>query len=247
MNIENTINPACPWYDMHQQFGPGNVKWCEERLCAFVNEPANAWSNMLFIVVGLFLIYLGLKAKHSSLKQFNYLFGLIVIFMGFASFAWHATNNYATQVLDFVGMYFYIYFLMCLSLYQFKLISVRTGFFIFSLCVFISTGLILISQKLPFPYQIIIVLAASIVAALQVRGWMTNRNYPKRDLLWCLGFFVVAAGFSYADISRLFCDPSNHFIQGHAIWHVCCAVGTWFSYLVFSKQYQSRSDQEWRL
>ena len=228
---------------MHQQFGPGNVKWCEERLCAVVNEPANAWSNMLFVVVGLILIYLGLKAKTASMKRFNYLFGFIVVFMGLASFVWHATNNYATQILDFVGMYFYIYFLMCLSLYQFKLISARIGFFIFSVFVILSTGMILISKYLPFPYQITVFLAALIVARLQIRGWFSNRNYPKRDLSLCLSFFVVASGFSYADISRLFCDPSNHVIQGHAIWHLLCAVGTWFSYLVFSKQNQSSVEE----
>ncbi|MBC7754438.1 MAG: hypothetical protein H7Z71_09390 [Moraxellaceae bacterium] len=81
------------------------------------------------------------------------------------------------------------------------------------------------------------------MARLQIRGWFSNRNYPKRDLSLCLSFFVVAAGFSYADISRLFCHPSNHVIQGHAIWHLLCAVGTWFSYLVFSKQNQSSVEE----
>jgi hypothetical protein len=239
MNIEATIHPSCPWHDMEQQFGPANVKWCEERICAFINEPANAWSNMLFLLVGLFLIYRGFKAKNASMGKFDTLFGAIVFFMGSASFVFHATNNYFTQILDFVGMYLYIYFLLCISLHHFKMVSARAAVYIFFSCVIISTALIPASRYIHFPYQVIVGIAAFTLAGLQLRGWLTDKNYPKKQLLISLGFFILAAGFSYSDISRILCDPSNHFIQGHAIWHLCCAVGTWFSYLVFSKQYQS--------
>jgi hypothetical protein len=27
------------------------------------------------------------------------------------------------------------------------------------------------------------------------------------------------AAFSLADVTRPYCDPSNHWLQGHAIWH----------------------------
>lgn len=240
MNIESTIHPSCPWHDMEQQFGPANVKWCEERICAFINEPANAWSNLLFILVGLFLVYRGIKAKNSPMGKFDFLFGLIVIFMGGTSFFFHATNNFLTQLFDFIGMYFYIYFLLCISLHNFKLVSAKAATWIFFGCVIISTSLILISKYvIAFPYQIIVALSALTLAGLQVRGWITDKNYPKKYLLLCLASFAIAAGFSYSDISRTFCDPTNHFIQGHAIWHIFCAIGTWFSYHVFSKQYQS--------
>jgi len=35
----------------------------------------------------------------------------------------------------------------------------------------------------------------------------------------------VAICFSGADVSRLYCDPHNHWVQGHAIWHVFSGVG----------------------
>ncbi|MBC7457546.1 MAG: ceramidase domain-containing protein [Bdellovibrionaceae bacterium] len=239
MNIESTIHPSCPWHDMEQQFGPANVKWCEERICAFINEPANAWSNVLFILVGLFLIYRGIKAKKTPMGKFDSRFGTIVVFMGVSSFIFHATNNFATQILDFIGMYFYIYFLLCISLYHFKLVTSRAAIYIFFGCVVVSTALIPLSVYIHFPYQAIVGVSALGLAFLQIKGWLSDKNYPKKHLLFCLGSFVIAAGFSYSDISRRFCDPGNHFIQGHAIWHIFGAIGTWFSYLVFSKQYQS--------
>ncbi len=229
----------CPWYDMEQQFGPANVKWCEERVCALINEPANTWSNLFFILVGLFLIYRGYKSQTSSMKKFNILFGTTVTIMGSFSFIYHATNNYFTQILDFVGMYFYVYFLLCISLYHFKMMKARNAFYAFFCFVIVSIALIPASRYIHFPYHAIVGFAAVALTMLQVRGWLTDKNYPKKDLLICLGFFALGAGFSYSDVSRLFCDPSNHFVQGHAIWHLCSALGTWFSYLVFSKQYQS--------
>ena len=36
------MTPGCPWHAL-AEFGQANVKWCEQRLCAWVNEPANAW------------------------------------------------------------------------------------------------------------------------------------------------------------------------------------------------------------
>jgi hypothetical protein len=240
MNIDaTTIHPICPWYDMEQQFGPANIKWCEERICAFINEPANAWSNLFFLFVGAFLIYRGFKAKNTPMGKFDALFGAIITFMGSASFVFHATNNFLTQIFDFIGMYFYVYFLLCISLYHFKLVSKRTALLIFFSAVVISTALIPLSRYIHFPYQAIVGIAAVTLSALQIRGWMTDKDYPKKYLLITLGCFIGAAGFSYLDISRTVCDPSNHFIQGHALWHIFCAAGTAFSYVVFSKQYQS--------
>lgn len=239
MNIEASIHPSCPWYDMEQQFGPANIKWCEERICSFINEPANAWSNLFFLVVGLFFIFRGLKSRRTPMGRFDILFGSIVTFMGLGSFIFHATNNFGTQMLDFIGMYFYIYFLLCISLYHFKIVSYRLAVSIFFGCVIASTALIPISKYIHFPYQLIVAISAILLALLQIRGWVTDRNYPKKYLALSLGSFIVAAGFSYSDHSRLFCDPTNHFVQGHAIWHFFCAVGTAFSYFVYSKQYQS--------
>lgn len=240
MNIEASIHPSCPWYEMEQKFGPPNIKWCEERICAFINEPANAWSNLLFILVGLFLVYRGVKSKNPAMGKFDVLFGVIVIFMGGTSFFFHASNNFLSQLFDYIGMYFYIYFLLCISLHNFKLVSANAAVYIFFSCVIVSTSLVLVSKYLfAFPYQIIVGISALTLAGLQARGWFTDPKYPKKHLLLCLGSFVIAAGFSYSDISRAFCDPTNHFIQGHAIWHIFCAIGAWFSYHVFSKQYQS--------
>ena len=53
---EFTISPQCPWYEAQQAYGPPNVNWCEQTVCHIINEPANTWSNLIFLFVGLIII-----------------------------------------------------------------------------------------------------------------------------------------------------------------------------------------------
>ena len=50
------------------------------------------------------------------------------------------------------------------------------------------------------------------------------RGGSGRLLWWALALSAVGAAFSAADVTRLFCDPQDHFFQGHAIWHVLTAA-----------------------
>jgi predicted membrane channel-forming protein YqfA (hemolysin III family) len=231
------INQNCPWQPMENLFGSANIKWCEERLCAWVNEPANAWSNILYVVMGLYLIYQGFKNQRKLSGQFQFVFGCIVYIMGLCSFVYHATNNFLTQIFDFIGMFLYVYMLLCLCLYKLKITNAKTSFYIFTGLVAVSTALVPAAKYIHFPYQIIILFAALGIIILQTKIWLkSKKNYATKYLFFCLSFFVIAVCFSYSDVTRLFCDPTNHFLQGHAIWHLLSAIGVWFSYLLFACQ-----------
>jgi hypothetical protein len=224
---------------MEQRFGSANVKWCEERLCSFINEPANAWSNILYLIIGAYLIYQGYKSQKKPSGQFQFFFGCVVYIMGFCSFVYHATNNYLTQILDFIGMFFYIYLLLTLSLYNLKIIKAKTGVMFFLGLVAVSTALIPLAKYVNFPYQVIVAFSSIAIVLLQIMAWNKARTiYPKKDLLWCIFFFVIASIFSFMDVSRMWCNPQNHLIQGHALWHILNAIGVYFSYRMFAKQFE---------
>ena len=38
-----------------------------------------------------------------------------------------------------------------------------------------------------------------------------------------LAALTAAAAFSLADVTRAWCDPDDHWLQGHALWHVLSA------------------------
>ena len=64
---EFTIEPGCPWYEAQQSYGAPNVNWCEPTVCSVINEPANTWSNLPYLLVSLVLIK---KMKDQPLKNF---------------------------------------------------------------------------------------------------------------------------------------------------------------------------------
>lgn len=239
MNTSETLlDINCPWQPMENYFGSANVKWCEERLCSFINEPANAWSNLLYLIIGLFLIYQGYKSQQKPSGQFQFFFGCVVYIMGLCSFIYHATNNYLTQILDFIGMFFYIYLLLSLSLYNLKLISAKIGMYLFFGLVIISTALIPLAKYVNFPYQAIVGFSSICIVTLQIMAWKNDSlSYPKKELSWCIFFFIAASIFSFMDVSHIWCNPKDHLIQGHAIWHILNAIGVYFSYQMFSKQF----------
>ena len=240
-NDSNILSVSCPWQSMEIHFGAANVKWCEQRLCSLINEPANAWSNILYIFLGLFLIWKGYKNQKNKSGQFQFVFGCVVYIMGFFSFIYHSTNNYLTQIFDFIGMFFYVYLLLSLSLYNFKIITARFGLYLWLALSIISTLMIPLSRLIHFPYQAIVGIAAVIIVILQAIQFRKNpANYPVKPLIFCLLFFISGVIFSYLDVKGIFCNPENHFMQGHAIWHLLSAVGVYFAYLMFSKQISER-------
>jgi len=218
---------------MYEKWGPSNVKWCEERLCTWVNEPANSWSNLSYILFGLFIFYRARKERMPLGK----LFGVFIVVMGLTSFAYHATNNYFTQIFDFIGMYVYVYLILALNCLKIGWISQKKVVPFFLALVCLSTTMIPISRYLHIPYQLIVLASAVGItvteAVHQIRSVKLLEKWDYKYFWASLSLFAIALAFSLSDVNRVFCDPKNHFIQGHALWHVIGGFGAYFSYLYY--------------
>jgi hypothetical protein len=79
-----------------------------------------------------------------------------------------------------------------------------------------------------FPIQGIVFV---LIVAIVVTEFMQRvpAQVDRRLFLAALATLVVAAGFSAADVTGVFCDPDDHFVQGHAIWHVLGAISLAFA------------------
>ena len=91
----------CPWGGWAQP----NVEWCEEELCGWVVNPADAWSNLAYLVFGLLMV---IQARRSGNPRVS-LFGPASILVGLGSFAYHASHTYFFQFFDFVGMFIFCF------------------------------------------------------------------------------------------------------------------------------------------
>lgn len=224
----NPHGPSCPWYQITESQGAPNIKWCEETLCQWISEPANTWSNLGYLIVALIITYIAFKNRHSfNLKQF----GPIIFFMGAMSFFYHQSNFYGSQILDFVGMFFFVGWAMGMNLIRLgkmssnKLIPfniVVAVIFTISMHIMYVTGI---------KFQGIVLLSAFIIIATEI---LAQRKL-KTDIGWfmaAIGTLIVAFGFSISDGKRIWCDPTQHgwFSQGHALWHWTAAVAMYFIY-----------------
>lgn len=230
------INPhdlSCPWHGMAEQFGSPNIKWCEETLCSIISEPANTWSNLLYLLFGIYIFLKHRKSQTLELKAI----GPLMFFMGACSFFYHMSNFYLSQIFDFLGMFLFLYWLIFINFRRLKLITKKN---VFPLYLLLNVGTLVVLHSMylyNLKFQLLIVLIALALLFTESLIFMRNRyNHPSyKDLFLSLILLSIAEVFSLLDGARIMCDPSNHFVQGHAIWHAIGAVGLYFSYVFYKK------------
>lgn len=212
------LAPGCPWEPLSSVWLP-NVRWCESQLCSWVVEPANTWSNLAYVIAGLALWWLGARRREPILR----LFGIAEIVVGVSSFVYHMSFTGVLQVFDFFGMYVFTQLLIGLNLVRLGWLSRERFWPVYGASVLGLTALTVALRFTPFPIQgIVFVLILGIVAT----EWMQAPapGLDRRLFVAALATLTVAAGFSAADVTGAFCDPDDHFVQGHAIWHVLGAI-----------------------
>jgi predicted membrane channel-forming protein YqfA (hemolysin III family) len=219
--------------------GLPNVKWCEETLMGWVTEPANTWSNLAFIIVGLIIFSQSRQSKNIFLK----LFASAAILCGLGSGLYHASYNFIFQVGDFFGMYL-IFFLPLLLNVERMGIEIKKPILVYSLLVSIYTVLTVVFYYQNIPIQLLIV--SILVAVLGTEAYLFNRNRfnDYSNLYLSMLSLGIGATFSALDVTRTVCDPQNHFFQGHATWHLFSALTIYFNFKFYNQIFESGHAQE---
>lgn len=195
------------------------MAFCEARLCDWVVEPSNAWSSLGYVLVGVYLLF-----AHTLHKGDARLYAVLAgqVLTGIGSFAFHGTATFWGEVLDQVGMFM----LSCMIISfvfarERKLTSGATAALYAGLTA-ASTGLLLLIRPIGIP---LFALQLLIGLGWELRLWYkSERRSDFKYLLQGLGIFGVSLVIWVTDISGAVCDPDNHFITGHAIWHVLNAL-----------------------
>ena len=227
------LAPGCPW----SGFTPPNVNWCEEELCSWIVNPADTWSNLAYVVLGLFMWHAARRAGRRDLR----LFGPASIAVGVFSFAYHASYTWLLQFFDFVGMFLFCFIAIARNASRLGWIEPRHEGRFFALGVAASSALVPVLFELGVAIQLSVALCVAVAlgqeACLRRRavGARFSRAYPIGLVL-----FATATLCSALDLSRVACDPSDHWLQGHAAWHVLSA----FSLLAFFRFYQALEPSE---
>lgn len=223
MNYANPHSKGCPWHPITENYGAPNLKWCEETLCQWISEPANAWSNLGYIIVALIIIILSFRNNHRfELKQF----GPIVLFMGLMSFFYHQSNFYGSQILDFVGMFLFVGWAKGMNLIRLGKLRphhlIPFNLIVTSIYVIILHLMYLNGMK----FQSLVLVSGFIIILTE---FLAQRKNPTNFKWFVLSLVIFAFAFSFSvlDLRRIWCNPLDHglFSQGHALWHWIGSIG----------------------
>jgi hypothetical protein len=213
------LPPGCPW----SGFTPPNVDWCEAELCAWVTNPANTWSNLLYLVLGVVMWRQARRRQSHALS----LFGPASIAVGVFSLIYHASYTWFLQFFDFVGMFLFCFVVLTLNARRLGWIAPQrqTAFYGVGVALFSGLVPVLFSQGIPIQGLVLILILTMIGQELVLKS---RASPPRPDYrLWyaALAAIGLAATLSLLDVTRTWCDPDNHWIQGHAFWHILTALG----------------------
>ncbi len=213
----------CPWHEAAVVLGAPNIKWCEATLCGWISEPANTWSNLAYLVLGLVIGWQNRRAAHFELRWL----GPAMLLMGVFSLVYHASNNFLTQVFDFLGMYLLVFWMLAINLRRLGWVARDRQKAVFvALC---AAGLLLVHLMYLAELKFQFIIAAATLAIVLSEA-MARRLHPVPLGNFAVGLVLlcVAQAASLADVTRIYCEPGS-WLQGHAAWHVLSAIALYFA------------------
>jgi len=214
--------------------------YCEENLCSWVVAPSNTWSNLVYIFVGVW-IWRKFSRERAGLTT---LFGPAALGTGIGSFLYHASYTYFFQIFDFLGMYMFAALLIALNLQRLGWIArprvIPTYLFFIAAGIFpfiLSHGA---AGKSLFGLQIGAALILEI--ALFVRSRKAGKRTDYRAFGWSFAIFAISYSAWWIDTGNVWCIPSNHLLQGHAVWHMTNAF-CFATMAIFYRQFPEHANR----
>jgi hypothetical protein len=222
----------CP-YD---QWAPTTHEWCERQQCSWVREPANTFSNSAYFIIGILVLVQARKHFYPHLK----LLGVFAILLSFMSGFYHATSSFFGEVLDYGSMYLISSYLLTANMSRFYKWSPKR-------MTLVASGLFLLSVIALVQFRTVgaPLFGCQIVGALMIEVYMNKKGYPRpayKPLWIACALFLGAYGIWILDTNKIVCDPDNHFINGHAIWHIATGIAVYFLFKFYA-QFELKHDK----
>jgi hypothetical protein len=217
---------SCPW----SRFEPAAIEFCERRLCAWVVEPANTWSNIGFVLVGLLILFKVGKESRPDLKMI----GLTAVLVGIGSTLFHMTGTRWGEVIDVSAMYLISSLFIVFAAQRLWALPMSRFVMTYLVLATVTMAALVLSKT-----NGIWLFAAHITVAvlLELQAFRTLSSRAQyRDLGLMAITFTVAFTSWALDVRHIICNPDNHIFGGHALWHLANATCLWFYYR-FQKQF----------
>jgi len=233
--------------------------FCEAPRDGLLRQPANTYSNLGFTLVGIATLCEAIEQRlHVSRirltpeeqigSTFASLFGLGNIILGFGSGWFHASLTYYGNWVDLAGMYFVITPPILFAIASIQLAKLEkprpsdvqrvtrnfvVAYFVANAILAYLWFLIPGGGSYIFGGLIIVGLAIENLAN-SVCGEERKKKLESKWYFGSLVTFIVAYAIWLTDTFKYICNPHS-LLQGHAAWHLLCAVASWLIFVYFHK------------
>ena len=231
---------AVTWGWLGPDVGRGD-NFCERALTGLVKQPANTLSNVGFVVAGLLIAWHASHrdtVRHVMSTRVATLFASVVVLLGPSSAAMHATQSEWGGHLDMLSMYLVAGFAAAWGWTRWARRSTRA----FATAYAGSVLACVLIGLWPHPVPVVnyagnLAFGALLVAAvvLEVRVWRRGET-TTRFVHGVVALASMVVAFTIWLISTNgWCDPDSIW-QGHAAWHLLCAVAAYWLYRLYASE-----------
>lgn len=218
----------CPWSALRSS---GSI-FCEEQLCSWIKEPANTWSNVGFIVIGIWIL---LRSCRDQENHLSYLGGIAVL-TGLGSGFFHASKTFVGELIDYLGMFSWLFFMLMMCFRRMWQWSGRRLISTFFVLLIASSSLhVLVPNTIRTIFTLGVAMCGIMDLVLFRRDRESESFRPMMGV-WC----AFGAGYVLWEMDQrhIWCDPKNHWINGHALWHLLNALTFYFLFRYY-RQFSS--------
>lgn len=180
-----------------------------------------------------------------SARKYTYphlkMLGWFSIFLGIMSAFYHATSSFFGEVLDYSTMFLISIYLVVANLsrlYKWSPAKVK----LVAAALFAVSVVGLIQLKTVGAVFFGIQIWTAVIIELILRKRFAQRPHYKH-LGISVALFTVSWGVWNLDTHRIVCDPTNHIINGHAIWHLGTAIAIWYIFKFYT-QFELRHEHK---
>lgn len=215
-----------------------------------VRQPVNTLSNLGFVVAGLLVAWRagrpgglgeGTMARYPGLAT---AYACLVVLLGPASMAMHATETSAGGVLDQSSMFLVAAFAVAYA--AMRRWQRGPGFLavVFTTVLVVCELVALYDEPIPVvTYAGNVAFAVFLVAALVLERQVARAGVLELDTRWAwaaagsLGVAFVI--WNTAKTGSSLCDPTSLY-QGHGVWHLLGGVSAWCLFRLYVSERQAR-------
>lgn len=227
--------------------------FCERVRDGFVKQPANTWSNIGFMLTGVYIGWISYKNRFTEnnlmTESFLYpvMFASIVAFLGPGSMAMHGSNGPWGGFMDLLSMFMISSFVFGYALKRLLNLS-NVAFVLLFLMMIIFSSYVNLSPDLnsstPFITLSEYIFAGQLIFSAPLELAIRSRLNTGSKVIRGVGAIVtMVIAFVIWNLSRTseswFCEPDS-LIQGHAIWHILNALSAYLLFMYYVSEEDRR-------